>query len=227
MVASYKSGVSDRVYPTRAALLDDLVAITRDEIVSGSSAPACSYIQFDAPYYSHYLDARQRERMRAEGVDPDAELEQAIAGDNAAFAGLPPHRDDVRAPRLPRQQPEPLVHGGRLRRDRRAVVRHAGRRHVPARIRRRAVGRIRTVAVGADREERGPGARHDETPALESVDALCRRVDEAARYVPLEHLAISPQCGFASIASGNLLSADDQWRKLQLVADTARRVWGS
>ena len=48
-----------------------------------------SYIQFDAPYYSHYLDAHQRERMRAEGVDPDAELEQAIAGDNAALAGVP------------------------------------------------------------------------------------------------------------------------------------------
>ena len=53
-----------------------------------------------------------------------------------------------------------------------------------------------------------------------------RRIDIAAGYVPLERLAISPQCGFASVASGNLLSADDQWRKLQLVADTARRVWG-
>jgi 5-methyltetrahydropteroyltriglutamate--homocysteine methyltransferase len=62
-------------------------------------------------------------------------------------------------------------------------------------------------------------------PALESVDALCRRIDQASTYVPLDNLAISPQCGFASIASGNLISADDQWRKLQLVADTARRVW--
>ena len=62
--------------------------------------------------------------------------------------------------------------------------------------------------------------------ALEPPDELRRRVDEAAGHVPIEHLAISPQCGFASVARGNLLSADDQWRKLQLVADTARRVWG-
>ena len=60
---------------------------------------------------------------------------------------------------------------------------------------------------------------------LESQDALRRRIDEAARYVPLERLAISPQCGFASIAAGNLLTMDEQWRKLELVADTARKVW--
>ena len=62
-------------------------------------------------------------------------------------------------------------------------------------------------------------------PRLESPDDLRRRIDEAARYVPLEHLALSPQCGFASVASGNLLSMDDQWRKLELVATTARTVW--
>jgi 5-methyltetrahydropteroyltriglutamate--homocysteine methyltransferase len=60
---------------------------------------------------------------------------------------------------------------------------------------------------------------------LESQDDLRRRIDEAARYVPLERLALSPQCGFASIAAGNLLSIDQQWRKLELVADTARKVW--
>jgi 5-methyltetrahydropteroyltriglutamate--homocysteine methyltransferase len=62
-------------------------------------------------------------------------------------------------------------------------------------------------------------------PRLESVDELRRRIDEAARYVPLDYLAISPQCGFASVAAGNLLSESDQWRKLALVAETARRVW--
>jgi 5-methyltetrahydropteroyltriglutamate--homocysteine methyltransferase len=62
---------------------------------------------------------------------------------------------------------------------------------------------------------------------LESQDDVRRRIDQAARYVPLDRLALSPQCGFASIASGNLLSIDDQWRKLQLVAETARVVWDS
>ena len=53
-----------------------------------------------------------------------------------------------------------------------------------------------------------------------------RRIDDAARYVPLERLALSPQCGFASTEAGNLLSEDEQWRKLELVVDTARKVWG-
>ena len=64
-------------------------------------------------------------------------------------------------------------------------------------------------------------------PGLESPDELRRRIDAASRYVPLENLALSPQCGFASVAAGNLVSADDQWRKLRLVVDTARQVWGS
>ncbi|MCZ6752823.1 MAG: 5-methyltetrahydropteroyltriglutamate--homocysteine methyltransferase, partial [Acidobacteria bacterium] len=63
-------------------------------------------------------------------------------------------------------------------------------------------------------------------PRLETPESLRRRIDEAARYVPLEDLAISTQCGFASVAAGNLLSLEDQWRKLKLVVDTARKVWG-
>src|SRR5213079_2693813 len=63
-------------------------------------------------------------------------------------------------------------------------------------------------------------------PALESVDTLRRRIDEAAKYVPLENLALSPQCGFASTMEGNLLSEEEQWRKLKLVVDTANDVWG-
>ena len=62
--------------------------------------------------------------------------------------------------------------------------------------------------------------------ALESEDTLLRRIDEAAKYVPIEALALSPQCGFASIEVGNLLTWDDQRRKLELVAETARKVWG-
>jgi 5-methyltetrahydropteroyltriglutamate--homocysteine methyltransferase len=63
-------------------------------------------------------------------------------------------------------------------------------------------------------------------PALESMDTLQRRIEEAARYVPEENLAISPQCGFASSLLGNLLTWDDQRRKLELVVATARKVWG-
>jgi 5-methyltetrahydropteroyltriglutamate--homocysteine methyltransferase len=63
-------------------------------------------------------------------------------------------------------------------------------------------------------------------PELESVEELKRRIEEAARYVPLEQIAISPQCGFSSDVVGNLISLDDQKRKLEVVVETARRVWG-
>jgi 5-methyltetrahydropteroyltriglutamate--homocysteine methyltransferase len=62
--------------------------------------------------------------------------------------------------------------------------------------------------------------------ALESPDTLLRRIDEAAKYMPVDALALSPQCGFASIEQGNLLTWDDQRRKLELVVETARKVWG-
>ena len=64
-------------------------------------------------------------------------------------------------------------------------------------------------------------------PELESVDDLKRRIDAAAKFVPLEQLAISPQCGFASDVVGNLISEDDQKRKLERVVETARQVWGN
>ena len=62
-------------------------------------------------------------------------------------------------------------------------------------------------------------------PTLESMDSLQRRIDEAARYVPIENLAISPQCGFASTAPGNMLTQDQQLRKLELVVEVAHKVW--
>ena len=63
-------------------------------------------------------------------------------------------------------------------------------------------------------------------PELESRDSLLRRIDEACGYVPVDNLAISPRCGFASTAAGNLLTEDQQWRKLERVAETAQEVWG-
>jgi 5-methyltetrahydropteroyltriglutamate--homocysteine methyltransferase len=63
-------------------------------------------------------------------------------------------------------------------------------------------------------------------PELENPDDLVQRIEEASRYVPLENLALSPQCGFASTMEGNLLTEDEQWAKLRLVVETARRMWG-
>ena len=81
----------------------------------------------------------------------------------------------------------------------------------------RLVPRGKTVVLGLVTTKAG---------ALERKDDLLRRIEEASRYVPLENLALSPQCGFASVAEGNLLSDDEQWRKLELIVETAREVWG-
>ncbi|HEY3639091.1 MAG TPA: hypothetical protein VGK90_13160 [Rhizomicrobium sp.] len=224
MVASYKPGITDRYYPSHADLLRDLVEITRDEI-EWLVSEGVRYIQFDAPYYSHYLDPHQRANMRQAGRDPDQELEIGIASDNATLEGVP--RDGVTvALHVCRGNSRSrwYTEGGydaiaeklfqTLNVDRFLLEYDTERSggFEPLRL----VPRGKTVVLGlvTTKESR-----------MESADELRRRIDEAARYLPLESLALSPQCGFASVASGNLISMDDQWRKLELVADTARLVW--
>jgi 5-methyltetrahydropteroyltriglutamate--homocysteine methyltransferase len=225
VVASFKPGVTDAFYPTHADLLKDLVEIVRDE-VQWLASEGVRYIQFDAPYYSHYLDPQARERARASGLDPDRELEAAIAGDSAALEGV--RRDQVTlALHICRGNSRSrwYTEGGydaiaekvfnRLDVDvfllEYDTARSGG--FEPLRL----VPRGKTVVLGLVTTKEAK---------LESQDDLRRRIDEAARYVPLENLALSPQCGFASVAAGNLLSIDDQWRKLELVVETARKVWG-
>src|SRR5229473_416828 len=88
MLASYKPGITDKFYPTHADLLKDIVEIVRDD-VKWLVSEGVEYIQFDAPFYSHYLDPLQRARLRQSGRSPDKELENAIAGDNAALREVP------------------------------------------------------------------------------------------------------------------------------------------
>jgi 5-methyltetrahydropteroyltriglutamate--homocysteine methyltransferase len=225
LVASYKPGITETAYPTRGELLADVVQIIRDEI-RWLVDEGVTYIQFDAPYYSHYLDPRQRDRLRQAGLDPDRELEQGIAGDNAAFRGI--------------------ARGGVT------YALHVCRGNSRSRwysegaydaIAEKLFGMldVDTFLLEYDDERSGgfeplrlvPSGKNvvlglitSKTPALESADAVRRRIDEASRYVPLDYLALSTQCGFASIARGNLLSSEDQWRKLGLVVETARLVWG-
>jgi 5-methyltetrahydropteroyltriglutamate--homocysteine methyltransferase len=225
MVASYKKGITDKFYPTHADLLEDLVEIVRDEIQWLVSEGA-AYIQLDAPYYSHYLDPTERDRMRHAGFDPDEEFEKSIDGDNRSFENVP--RDHVtvaahvcRGNSRSRWYTEGGYEAiaetlfGSLDVDKFLLEYDTDRAggFEPLRL----VPRGRTVVLGLVTTK---------MPHLESVDQLRRRIDEAARYVPLEDLGISTQCGFASVAAGNLLTIDDQWRKLELVAETARKVWG-
>ncbi len=225
MIASYKTGITDKFYPTEADLLKDLVEIVRDE-VQWLVGEGVKYIQFDAPYYSHYLDPGQRHKMKQDGRDPDAELAKGIAGDNAAWRGLP--RGDVtlalhvcRGNSRSRWYAEGGYDAiaeklfGTLDVDTFLLEYDTARAggFDPLRL----VPRGKNVVLGLITTK---------DPRLESAEDLRRRIHEAAKYVPLDNLALSTQCGFASVAAGNLLSQEEQWRKLELVVNTARQVWG-
>ena len=226
MQISYKTGITEKFYPTHAELLQDLVQIVRDD-VQWLISEGVPYIQFDAPYYSHYLDPQGQTRMRQAGQDPEKELEAAIAGDNAALRGAA--RDGVtlalhvcRGNNKSRWYAEGGYDAiaeklfGSLEVDRFLLEYDSERSggFEPLRL----VPRGKTVVLGLVTTKE---------PQLESQTELRRRIDEASKFVPLENLALSPQCGFASVADGNLLSAEEQWKKLELVVDTARKVWGA
>ena len=214
----FKPGITDRRYKDRDDLLADLVTIVRDE-VRWLVRQGVTYIQLDAPFYSHYLDPQHRKLMKQSGGDPDAEFEAAVAGDNAALAGLA-RAGVTLAVHVCRGNSRSrwYTEGGydaiaeklfaRLDVDRFLLeydTERAGS-FEPLRL----VPRGKDVVLGLVTTKE---------PRLEREDDLRRRIDEAARYMPLEHLALSPQCGFASM--------DDQWRKLELVVSTARKVWGA
>jgi 5-methyltetrahydropteroyltriglutamate--homocysteine methyltransferase len=226
MLASYKAGVTDKFYPTHAELLRDLVEIVRDD-VQWLVSEGVQYIQFDAPYYSHYLDPQQQARMRKAGLDPDKELENAIAGDNAAMRDVPRGgvtlalhvcRGNSRSRWYTEGGYDAIAEKlfGLLQVDRFLLEYDTERSggFDPLRL----VPRGKSVVLGLVTTKE---------PKLESQSELRRRIEEASRFVPLENLALSPQCGFASVAAGNLLSVEEQWKKLELVVDTARKVWSA
>lgn len=223
---SYKPGTTDRFYQTRADLMDHVAEIIRLEIAALLN-DGVRYVQLDAPGYTYFADERLRSQTHLFGDDPDALLAASIRADNKALHGL--HRlDTVLAIHLCRgnSRSQWLAEGaydtiaerlfGSLDVDAFLLEYDSDRaggfeplRFVPA---------GKTVVLGLVSTK---------TPALEQVDDLRRRIDEASRYVPLDHLALSPQCGFASTADGNLLTPDDQRRKLERVVETARLVWGN
>jgi len=222
---AYKQGVTDQVYPSHSALLWDVVAIMKGE-VRVLVAEGVQYVQIDAPRYSYYVDPRWREWIRTEmGLDPDAALDEAVRADNACLDGarrpgvtLAIHlcRGNNRSHWYAAGGYDPIAEKlfGTLQVDR-FLLEYDDERSgsfEPLRF----VPRGKTVVLGLVSSKR---------PQLESPAELTRRIEEAARYVPLESLALSPQCGFASTMEGNLLSEDDQWAKLRLVVETARQVW--
>jgi 5-methyltetrahydropteroyltriglutamate--homocysteine methyltransferase len=222
---AFKRGVTDRVYPSHSALLWEVVAIIKAEVET-LVAEGVDYIQIDAPRYSYYVDPKWREWIRTEmGLDPDAALDEAVRADNACLeVARPPGvtlaihlcRGNNRSHWYAEGGYDPIAEKlfGTLRVDRFLLEYDDERSGTFEPL--RFVPRGKTVVLGLVSTKR---------PALESKGELVRRIQAAARHVPLEHLALSPQCGFASTMEGNLLSEDEQWAKLGLVVETAREVW--
>jgi 5-methyltetrahydropteroyltriglutamate--homocysteine methyltransferase len=222
---AYKRGISDAVYASSSEFLWDVVAIIRGE-VRALVEEGVRYVQIDAPRYSYYVDPKWRDYIRTEmGLDPEAALDEAIRADNACL-------EDVRRPGLTlaihlcrgNNRSHWFAEGGydpiaeklfgTLQVDR-FLLEYDDERSgsfEPLRF----VPRGKSVVLGLVSSKR---------PQLEAVADLRRRVEQASRYVPLDDLALSPQCGFASMMEGNLLSEDDQWAKLGLVVRTARDIW--
>ena len=213
---------SKAVYRDMDDFVSDVVAIER-AIVESLVAAGCRYIHIDAPGFTAYVDQPSLAQMRARGEDPEVNFARSLKAEAAVVANLGEvtsgihlcrgnqrsmwHREgsyDAIAERLFNELPHDRF---LLEYDSPRAGSFAPLRFVPK-------GRVVVLGLVSTK-----------VPEMEKIDDLKRRIDEATKFVPLDQLAISPQCGFASDVVGNLLSADDQKRKLELVVETARQVW--
>jgi len=220
--AYYDAEKSKGAYPTIDAYLADVVDILRAEVAELIRL-GCTYIQIDAPQYAALIDPGIREGYRQRGTDPDRLLDRCIALDNAVIGEHPEVTFGIHLCRGNNQSKfyasggyDPITSVFSRTKFNRLLLEYDDARsgsfeplkHVPG---------DRTVVLGLVTTKK---------PQLEQKAELIRRIEEARSYVPLERLALSPQCGFASTEEGNLLSAEDEKAKLRLVVETAREVWG-
>jgi 5-methyltetrahydropteroyltriglutamate--homocysteine methyltransferase len=220
--AYYDSKKSSSAYPKIDAYLADMVDILRDE-VQELIRLGCTYIQIDSPQYAALLDPQLREGYRQRGNDPDrlldlsTEMDNAVIGDHPGIVfGLHLCRGNNQSKFYASGDYGPITRIFRQTRFQRFLLEYDDERSggfEPL----RQVPEDRTVVLGLVSSKK---------PTLESKDELKQRIRQASAFIPLERLALSPQCGFASTMEGNLLTPADQEAKLRLVAETATEVWG-
>jgi 5-methyltetrahydropteroyltriglutamate--homocysteine methyltransferase len=217
-------GVSADAYSTPDEFVEHAISIERELIVDAVAA-GCRYVQLDFPLYPYLVDRDWSARFEAAGHGVLELLEKAIAADRAILEGIPDGvttglhvcRGNYRSRWLCAGSLEPVAERlfGELPYD---VVLvewdDVGRDGGYEPIRFTTAGRV--VVMGLVSSKR---------PELESEDEVLRKLDEASQYLPLDQLALSTQCGFASVIEGNEIDQDTQWRKLELVARIADRVW--
>jgi len=222
---AFKRGVTDKIYNDHSALLFAIVEIMKKDLAELASQ-GVAYIQIDAPRYSYYMDSKWREWIRTEmGQNPDVALDEAVKADNACFKAarrpgviLAIHlcRGNNRSHWYAEGGYDAIAEKlfGTLDVDRFLLEYDDERSGTFEPL--RFVPKGKTVVLGLISSK---------VPTMENPDQIAKRVEEASKFVPLENLALSPQCGFASTAEGNLITEDRQWAKLKLVADTARKIW--
>jgi 5-methyltetrahydropteroyltriglutamate--homocysteine methyltransferase len=220
-----RGAVSRQAYPEMGAFFADLARVYNEEF-RALAALGCEYLQIDDTNLAFLCDPALRENTRKIGEDPDALPHTYAKLINDSIAGLRPKmavcvhlcRGNHESSWVADGGYEPVaeamfneldVDGFFLEYDSARAGDFRPLRFVP---------KGKKVVLGLITTKK---------PALESPDAVKRRIDEAARYVPLDQLCLSPQCGFASTKLGNKVTVDDEKRKLGLVVEVASEVWGS
>jgi len=222
---SYLAGITDQFYPTRSDLIRELSGIVKSE-VAALAEDGVAYIQLDAPRYSYYVDTKWREHLRGLGEDPDRMFMEAVAADSHCIDGAKREgltvalhicRGNNESKWYAEGGYEPIAEQlfGSLDVDRFLLEYDTDR-----------AGTFEPLRFVPPSKDVVLGLVSTKLAQIESQDDLLRRIEEASQHVPIERLSLSPQCGFASTAAGNLMTQDDQWRKLELVVETARKVWG-
>jgi 5-methyltetrahydropteroyltriglutamate--homocysteine methyltransferase len=218
--------VDTAAYSDVEAYYADLAAIYRQEIEELVGL-GCTYLQLDDTALPCNCDERVRADVRARGEDPDALTARYVDLINEVLRACPPGvakavhmcRGNLRGAWMAEGGYDPIAEEvfGRLAVDAFLLEFDTPR-----------AGDFRALRLVPGPKRVVLGLVSTKTPVLESVDALRRRIDEAARYVPLERLGLSPQCGFSSVAGGGQpITVDDQRRKLARVLEVADAVWGS
>jgi len=219
--AYYDPEKSKGAYATRDAYLADIVDLSRRE-VEELIRLGCTYIQIDGPQYGALLDPKMREGYRQRGSDPEEIIDRCIEMDNAIISGHPGITFALHICRGNNQSKfyaegdyEPIARIFQRTLFNRFLLEYddersggfAPLRHLPE---------DRVVVLGLVTTKK---------PDLEPEDELRARIRDASKYVPLERLALSPQCGFASTMEGNRISPEQQRQKLELVGRVAGSVW--
>lgn len=219
-----RAAISEEAYPDLEEMWSDAAQAYREEIADLAAA-GCRYLQIDDVSFAYFCDESYRDTFRRRGEDPDQLLRTYTRVINQALENRPPGmtvalhtcRGNFMSTWAAQGGYEPVadllfndvgVDGYFLEFDSERAGGLEPLRYLP-KGKKAVLGLITT-----------------KIPQLETRDAILRRIDEATKYADVDALCLSPQCGFSSTHHGNKLSADDQWRKLELVLEVASRVWG-